>query len=131
MGCWAFVAERLIESLDAAPGAELSPEWREEIRKRCRELDKGLVELRDAADVFEKAYASLRKNQSVRRYAPSEAAPVNRYVFSLAPPAIEHFHSAPPSSLHYRCTLIVARCSSARRSVITESPPTVDVWGIA
>jgi hypothetical protein len=55
----AFVAECLIESLDADPGAELSPAWREEIQKRCREVDEGDVELRDAADVFKKAYASL------------------------------------------------------------------------
>ena len=55
----AFVAERLIESLDASPGAELSPAWREEIRKRCREVDEGAVELRDAAAVFAKAYAAL------------------------------------------------------------------------
>ena len=55
----AFVAERLIESLDAAPGTEISPAWRDEIKKRCREVDEGLVELRDAADVFAKAYGSL------------------------------------------------------------------------
>jgi uncharacterized membrane protein len=55
----AFVAERLIESLDAAPGTEISPAWRDEIRKRCREVDESLVEIRDAADVFAKAYASL------------------------------------------------------------------------
>ena len=55
----AFVAERLIESLDAAPGTELSPAWREEIRKRCREVDEGTVELRDAAAVFSEAYAAL------------------------------------------------------------------------
>lgn len=55
----AFLAERLIESLDAAPGTEISHAWREEIRKRCREVDEGLVELRDAADVFAKAYTSL------------------------------------------------------------------------
>ena len=55
----AFVAERLIESLDATVGSEISPAWREEIQKRCRELDEGLVELRDAADVFAKAYGSL------------------------------------------------------------------------
>lgn len=55
----AFVAERLIESLDADPGSDLSPAWREEIRKRCQEVDQGLVELRDLAAVFEKAYASL------------------------------------------------------------------------
>lgn len=55
----AFVAERLIESLDAAPGGELSAAWREEIRKRCRELDESDVELRAAADVFARAYTSL------------------------------------------------------------------------
>jgi len=55
----AFVAERLIESLDAADDGELSPEWREEIRRRCREIDEGLVDLRDAADVFAKAYEAL------------------------------------------------------------------------
>ena len=55
----AFVAERLIESLDAAPGTELSAAWREEIQKRCREVDEGDIELRAAADVFAKAYTSL------------------------------------------------------------------------
>ena len=54
----AFVAERLIESLDADPGTEISAAWRDEIKKRCREVDEGLVELRDAADVFAKAYGS-------------------------------------------------------------------------
>ena len=55
----AFVAERLIESLDLFPATELSPAWRDEIRKRCREVDEGLVQLRDASDVFAKAYAAL------------------------------------------------------------------------
>ena len=55
----AFVAEMLIESLDATPKPELSTPWREEIRNRCREMDEGLVELRDAEDVFAKAYAAL------------------------------------------------------------------------
>lgn len=55
----AFVAERLIESLEASPGEELSPAWRDEVRKRCREMDEGSVELREAADVFAKAHAAL------------------------------------------------------------------------
>ncbi|TVR06343.1 MAG: addiction module antitoxin RelB [Spirochaetaceae bacterium] len=55
----AFVAERLLESLDAAPGEELSPAWRDEVRKRCQEIDDGAVELRDAADVLAKAHAAL------------------------------------------------------------------------
>ena len=55
----AFVAEKLIESLDAMEESDLSPAWREEIRKRCREVDEGLVKLRDAEDVFAKAYTTL------------------------------------------------------------------------
>ena len=55
----AFVAEKLIESLDATPEFDLSPAWREEIRKRCREVDEGIVQLRNAEDVFANAYAKL------------------------------------------------------------------------
>ncbi|OQX05724.1 MAG: hypothetical protein BWK76_27105 [Desulfobulbaceae bacterium A2] len=55
----AFVAERLIESLDAIPGEALSQAWRDELRKRGRDMDAGCVELRDAADVFAQAYTSL------------------------------------------------------------------------
>lgn len=55
----AFVAERLIESLDADPGDGISPAWREEIRRRCREIEEGAVELRGAAGVFAKAYNAL------------------------------------------------------------------------
>lgn len=55
----AFVAEKLIESLDIEPDAAISPAWREEVRKRCREIDEGLVQLRDAQDVFTKAYSAL------------------------------------------------------------------------
>jgi len=55
----AFVAECLIESLDASPGENISPAWRDEVRKRCREMDDGTVELQEAADVFAKAYAAL------------------------------------------------------------------------
>jgi hypothetical protein len=55
----AFVAEKLIESLDAELDAEISPAWREEVRKRCREVDQCQVELRDAGDVFARAYSVL------------------------------------------------------------------------
>ena len=55
----AFVAEKLIESLDAEQEAPLSPAWRDEIRKRCREIDEGTVELRNAEDVFARGYAAL------------------------------------------------------------------------
>jgi hypothetical protein len=55
----AYVAEKLIESLDDTPSPVLSLRWRKEIDKRCREIDEGLVELRNVDDVFEKAYSTL------------------------------------------------------------------------
>ncbi len=55
----ALLAEKLIESLDAAAGSELSPEWREEIRRRSSEIDQGTARLVNAEDVFARAYAKL------------------------------------------------------------------------
>jgi len=55
----AFLAEKLIESLDIPATGELSGAWQEEIRKRCREMDEGIVQLRHAADVFAKAHETL------------------------------------------------------------------------
>ena len=55
----AFVAEKLIESLDSEPKSGLSPAWRDEVRKRCHEIDNGAVELLDAEDVFARGYAAL------------------------------------------------------------------------
>ena len=55
----AFVAEKLIESLDAPDSPTLSAKWRKEVRRRCAEVDRGSVKLREADAVFAKAYASL------------------------------------------------------------------------
>jgi len=55
----AFVAEKLIESLDSEREVNLSTEWRDELRKRCQEIDEGTVELHDAEDVFARGYATL------------------------------------------------------------------------
>ena len=55
----ALLAEKLIESLDSEPSADLSAEWRQEVSRRCREVDEGLVELRDAKAVFDRAYSDL------------------------------------------------------------------------
>lgn len=55
----AFVAERLIESLDLGSSNELPPAWRDEIRRRCGEMDNDTVELLDADLVFQRAYAVL------------------------------------------------------------------------
>lgn len=57
----AFVAEKLIESLDAPEEAPaLSAKWKREIRRRCAEVDRGAVKLRSAEAVFTKAYAALK-----------------------------------------------------------------------
>ena len=55
----AYVAEKLIESLDAPEAPALSPAWRAEVRRRCEELDRMAAELHDADDVFAEAYATL------------------------------------------------------------------------
>ena len=60
LGPPAAVREPLMESFDETAHNEISPAWREEIQKRSRELDEGLVELRDAEDVFAKAYGLIR-----------------------------------------------------------------------
>jgi len=52
----AFLAEKVIESLDSEPEVTLSSAWRDEVSKRCREIDEGTVELRDAEDVFTRSY---------------------------------------------------------------------------
>ena len=55
----AIVAEKLIERLDAPASSPLSAKWRQEVRRRCAEMDRGDAELRDADQVFAKAFASL------------------------------------------------------------------------
>jgi len=56
----ALVAERLIESLDLNDTGDISPEWREEAVRRCREIDEGLVELIPAEDTLARAHAALK-----------------------------------------------------------------------
>ena len=55
----AFVAKKLIENLDSEPAATLSSAWRDEVRRHCREIDEGAVELHDTEDVFDRGYAAL------------------------------------------------------------------------
>jgi hypothetical protein len=55
----AFVAEQIIESLDMGTQEELSPEWKAEIEKRCREIDEQTTSLIDADEALKKAYAKL------------------------------------------------------------------------
>jgi hypothetical protein len=55
----AFIAAKLLESLDADGADELSAEWKEEISKRCRQIDEGTVHLAEADQVFAKAHSKL------------------------------------------------------------------------
>lgn len=52
----AYVAEKLIESLDIDTAAELSTEWKAEIKKRCREVDEETVELKASDAVLDRAF---------------------------------------------------------------------------
>lgn len=55
----AFLAERLLESLDAEPDFSLSEEWREEIARRCEQIDSGEVQLVSGEQVFEEAFEAV------------------------------------------------------------------------
>ena len=56
-GTRALIAETLLESLDFEEDFEISQAWREEIRRRCDQIDRGEVELLDSDTVM----AELRK----------------------------------------------------------------------
>lgn len=49
----AFLAEKLLESLDYGEEFDVSDLWRDEIRRRCREIDTGTVELVASDQVFD------------------------------------------------------------------------------
>ena len=55
----AFVAEKLIESLEAPRSPRLSGKWKREIRRRCAQMDRGAVRLLDANTVFAKARTAI------------------------------------------------------------------------
>jgi putative addiction module component (TIGR02574 family) len=55
----ALLAEKLLESLDYEEGFEVSPEWMNEIKRRCREIDAGTVVLSSSELVFEELDSSL------------------------------------------------------------------------
>jgi len=56
----AYIAEILIESLEVEDDFDVSDEWMEEIRKRCRQIDEGKARLIPAEEVF----ARLRRKVS-------------------------------------------------------------------
>jgi putative addiction module component (TIGR02574 family) len=55
----AMLAEKLLESLDYEEGFAVSPEWMDEIRRRCREIDDGAVALSSSEKVFEELDSRL------------------------------------------------------------------------
>jgi len=55
----AFLAEKLLESLDYDEPFEMSPKWKEEIARRCRELDAGTIELIPGDRVFDEVVKDL------------------------------------------------------------------------
>lgn len=57
----AFLAEKLLESLDFEEPFELSSEWKEEISRRCRQMDEGEVQLASSDSVFTEAAKRLQK----------------------------------------------------------------------
>lgn len=55
----AYVAERLIESLDEENDLPLSPAWQEEIERRRVEVENGTVALIPAEEAFAHAHRTI------------------------------------------------------------------------
>ena len=57
----AFIAEKLLESLDFEEPFYLSNEWKDEINRRCRQIDEGQVQLTPGDRVFTEAVKRLQR----------------------------------------------------------------------
>ena len=57
----AFIAEKLLESLDYEEPFEVSKDWKKEINERCRQIDKGDAQLLPGDKVFKEAIERLKK----------------------------------------------------------------------
>jgi hypothetical protein len=55
----ALIADKLLESLDFEEPFEVSGEWREEIARRCREIDERVVTLIPGDKVLKEAAKGL------------------------------------------------------------------------
>jgi putative addiction module component (TIGR02574 family) len=56
----AFLAERLLESLDCEEAPPLSAKWKAELQRRCEEIERGTAKMHSAETVFKRAYMSLK-----------------------------------------------------------------------
>ena len=57
----AFIAERLLESLDFEEPFEVGREWKNEITKRCRQIDQRNVELIAGDKIFKQAIKRMQR----------------------------------------------------------------------
>jgi putative addiction module component (TIGR02574 family) len=62
----ALLAEKLIHSLDYDDHFDISPEWENEIKARCRDIDEKKVKLIPAEDVFCEIDNSPRLNEGIQ-----------------------------------------------------------------
>lgn len=71
----AELSHRLTQSLneERAPDPEHERFWREEIERRCREIDEGRAELIPAEEVFQRAHAEEGGDPEVQRTWIEEA----------------------------------------------------------
>jgi len=61
------LASKLVESLDETDDAEISPEWREELRRRVADIDEGRAQLIPHDEVRERVKTRL---EEIRRARP-------------------------------------------------------------
>jgi putative addiction module component (TIGR02574 family) len=57
----AFIAEKLLESLDFEEPFDISSEWKDEIDRRCRQIDEGQAQLTAGDRVFKEAIKRLQR----------------------------------------------------------------------
>jgi len=60
----AFLAERLLESLDETEDFPISPAWMEEMKRRSRDIDEGKVKCIPAGEVFASLEQELKECRS-------------------------------------------------------------------
>lgn len=57
----AFIAEKLLESLDFEEPFDISSKWKDEIERRCRQIDEGQAQLTADDRVFKEAIKRLQR----------------------------------------------------------------------
>jgi len=56
----AFLAEKLLETLDGEDDVSVTESWRQEIRRRCQALDEGVTQAIHGDDAMSTARSSVR-----------------------------------------------------------------------